>query len=182
MKIDLYIDFDGVILDTMTDTYREYVKYKKLNAIDSISYYKGLDWFTLLYDSSEINDSINNIKKLIASNLYNISILTHVVCQEEISAKKRYLAEKIPGLRVITVDKSKNKCDAVLCVNAILVDDYMENLELWHDKGGISIKFSDNSKKRKFMTIDSLDDLIDKYDDIVKMIEENKSSKQAKKV
>lgn len=170
MKINLYIDFDGVILDTMTDTYKEYEKYKRSDDVSSREYFEKLDWNTLLEESNQINDSIVNIKKLISSGLYNVSVLTHVVCEVEIIAKVKFLGKRIPKLNVITVDKRNNKCDVVDCVNAVLVDDYMGNLELWAAKGGIAIKFSDKNKKREFMTIDSLDDLIDKYDDIVKLI------------
>lgn len=175
MRVDLYVDFDGVILDTMTDTYRDYVAYRKNNSINSVDYYRGIDWFTLLKNSKEINDSINNLKLLIKSGLYNVRVLTHVVCQEEVEAKVRYLKEKVPELEIITVDKGTNKCDVVNPVGAILVDDYMGNLELWSNKGGISIKFSDNNKRRKFISIDSLDDLIYIHDDIVKLIKPIKS-------
>lgn len=170
MIVDLYIDFDGVILDTMTDAYKEYEEYKRSDDISSREYFEKLDWNTLLQESDQINNSIDNIKMLMDSGLYNVSVLTHVVCEAEIVAKVKFLGEKIPGLNVITVDKRNNKCDVVNCANAVLVDDYMENLELWAARGGIAIKFSDKNKRRQFMTIDSLDDLIDKYDDIISLI------------
>ena len=66
--------------------------------------------------------------------------------------------------------KDYNKCDVVDCEDAILVDDYMENLKLWTSKGGISIKFSDKGKDYDIMSIDNLGLLIDKYDEINKMI------------
>ena len=46
----------------------------------------------------------------------------------------------------------------------------MENLRLWSSKGGISIKFSDRGKEYDIMSIDNLRLLIDKYDEISKMI------------
>ena len=46
----------------------------------------------------------------------------------------------------------------------------MENLKLWNEKGGIPVKFSDKGKVYDFMTISSLDMLISKYNEIVKLI------------
>ena len=94
MRVDLYIDFDGVILDTMTDAYKEYEEYKRSDDISSREYFEKLDWNTLLQESDQINNSIDNIKMLIDSGLYNVSVLTHVVCEAEIVAKVKFLGEK----------------------------------------------------------------------------------------
>ena len=77
----------------------------------------------------------------------SVCILTHVVCDDEVYAKKKYLSSVLPEVEVITVDKKFNKCDVVDCRNAILVDDYMGNLTLWNDKGGIPVKFSDKGRE-----------------------------------
>lgn len=172
MKIDLYIDFDGVILDTIDVTYErlrdEGISFKDTAKI--ISFYKKLNWDALLKECHPINDSLNNIKKLIDSDLFNVYVLSHVASDEEAFAKRNYLERRIPNLKIITIDNSINKCDAVLCKNAILVDDYMGNLELWDAKGGIAVKFSDKGKKYKFMTIDRLDMLISNYDEIMNLV------------
>ena len=47
--------------------------------------------------------------------------------------------------------------------DAILVDDFLGNLDLWHDKGGISVKFSDGNKKSKYRTVTKLDQIIDLF-------------------
>ena len=69
------------------------------------------------------------------------------------------------------------------CNNSVLVDDYMGNLELWQSKGGIPIKFSDKGKEYDIMSINSLNMLIDKYDEIKKMIKsyDNKTLVNLKK-
>ena len=164
MKIDLYIDFDGVILDTINNTYDKYEELKKTTSITIAEYYKKLDWVKLLTESPQINDSILNIKKILDSNLYNVCILTHVVCDDEVYAKKRYLRQVLPNVKVITVDKKFNKCDVVDCRNAVLVDDYMGNLTLWNDKGGIPVKFSDKGRECEFMVVTNLGEIIDLYD------------------
>lgn len=170
MKIKLYVDFDGVVLNTIDITYK-ILNDLKLNDTEEIEkFYKNLNWEELLDKCVPINDSINNLKKIIKSNLYDVSILSHVTCENEELAKKRYLDKHIPDLEVVTVDIKLNKCDVVDCKNAILVDDYMGNLNLWHAKGGIAVKFSDKGKNYEYITISSLDMLIDKYREIGDLI------------
>lgn len=167
MKIKLYLDFDGVILDTIDVTYS---MFKKSGYADMHEFYKTLDWDNVIEISKPINDSINCIHDIVNSSLYDVNILTHVITREEAIAKKKFVSDNLPMVKLITVDKIFNKCDVVDCENAILVDDYMENLKLWSSKGGISIKFSDKGKDYDIMSIDNLGLLIDKYDEISKMI------------
>ncbi len=171
MKINLYIDFDGVILDTIDNTYGEYEKLKKTTSITITEYYEKLNWVELLENSNQINDSILNIKEILDSDLYNVCILTHVVCDDEIYAKKKYLSSVLPEVEVITVDKKFNKCDVVDCRNAILVDDYMGNLTLWNDKGGIPVKFSDKGRECEFMVVTNLGEIINLYDIFLEKID-----------
>ena len=167
----LYLDFDGVILNTIDVTYDMLTKKNITDQKEIDEFYQNIDWFTLIDQCSEIKNSISNIKKIIKSNLYDVTILTHVIAgNSEIKAKKKYIKSKLKDINVITVDREINKCDIVDCKNAILVDDYMNNLELWYEKGGIPIKFSDKGKKCKYMSIKSLDELIDRYDEIEKLL------------
>lgn len=173
MKLDLYIDFDGVILNTIDITYKhmDAMGISIKDADFKLDYYRNIDWYKLLEESKPIENSLDNIKKLMESDLYNVSILSHVISPREANAKRQYLAEKLPNLNLITVDITEKKCDVVDCKNAILVDDYMGNLELWDAKGGIAIKFSDKGKKYNFITISNLNMLFDKYEDILEIIE-----------
>ena len=75
---NLYIDFDGVILDTITPVYN---LAKKLN-IDVKTQtkevgllYSKIDWETLIEESEELSNSINSIKEL-NSELENIISFT----------------------------------------------------------------------------------------------------------
>ena len=179
--IKLYLDFDGVILDTIDVTYKMYEKNKKYK--DIRDFYRTLDWNYVIEVSNPINDSINCIHNLINSSLYDVNILTHVVTREEAIAKKKYIDNNLPSVKLITVDRDIDKCDVVDCDNSVLVDDYMGNLELWQSKGGIPIKFSDKGKEYDSMSINSLNMLIDKYDEIKKMIKsyDNKTLVNLKK-
>ena len=164
----LYIDFDGVILNTIDITYNMYNDNKDLYR-DMKDFYSQLDWDYILSISKPINDSINNIRKIVDSNLYEVYVLSHVVTKEEEIGKRKFLNDNIPGLEIITVPRDIEKCDVVDPKNAILVDDYMGNLELWEAKGGIPIKFSDNGKSYNIKSISRLDILIDDYNDIKKL-------------
>ncbi len=161
MKIDLYIDFDGVILDTIDVASDIYFGDREHDGYPPRSFYEKLDWDKLLNKCHEINNSITNIKKLINSNLFNVKILTHVVCNNEKCAKTKYLESRLRDIEIITVDKNMNKSDAVDARGAVLVDDYSGNLDLWKKSLGIPIKFTNKDKDYEYIKINSLDKLID---------------------
>ena len=176
MKLKLYIDFDGVILDTIDVSYK-LIEDAGIELIDSNydriqRFFIELDWDELIKNSKPINNSILELKKIIASNLYDVKILTHVNSKHEIEVKQNFINKNIPELEVIYVNKKDNKCDVVDCKNAILVDDFTENLELWEKKGGIPIKFSTSSKTYDIMYTDNLDFLIENYEQIKNMLKD----------
>ncbi len=158
----LYLDFDGVILDTISVTY-QMIEDQNLQTRDEIlNFYRTLDWNNLLKISPVMNDSINCIRKLIKTNIYDISVLTHVNSKHEEEEKIKMINRQFPDLEIIPCPKVIDKCDFVDPTGAILVDDYLPNLEKWEEKGGISVKFSDKNKKNdRFITITRLDQLLD---------------------
>ena len=159
----LYIDFDGVILDKIKVTY-EMIEKLGLGTPEEVKeFYYNLDWNHLIKQTPEINDSINCIRKIMNSNLFDVKVLTHIISYNEGLGKIEYLKSKIPELEVILVPKQINKADMVNPKDAILVDDFLGNLDLWHDKGGISVKFSDGNKKSKYRTVTKLDQIIDLF-------------------
>jgi len=169
-KLKLYLDFDGVILDTINVTYK---KLKELNITDEeeiLQYYRDIDWDLLLKETDQINDSISNIGKLLDSGLYDVEILTHVNSSLEGELKDNYIKGYFPHMKVNVVFKPTDKCEVVDPKDAILVDDFMGNLDKWNKNGGIAIKFSDNNKTCKFKTVSNLGSLIDMYDDIMTLI------------
>jgi hypothetical protein len=161
---NLYIDFDGVILDTITPVYN---LAKKLN-IDVKTQtnevgllYSKIDWEELINESPALSDSIDNIKKLKDSNKFNISILTHVNSLKEAAAKIRFINGLFNDLTIIPVPKSCSKTMMTQTKDAILVDDYSGNLKEWQESGGIAVKFVKELENGKYTEITSLDELLD---------------------
>ena len=142
---NLYIDFDGVILDTITPVYN---LAKKLNLDVKTQtkeiglLYSKIDWETLIEESEELSDSIKSIKELRESKKFNISILTHINSLKEAKAKIEFINNLFEDLTIIPVPKSVSKTKMTQTKDAILVDDYSGNLREWEKEGGIGVKFS----------------------------------------
>jgi len=66
---DLYIDFDGVICNTIDITYKmiDELKIDKKDNAQILKFYKNLDWFKVLEEATDINNGIERIKKIIFS-------------------------------------------------------------------------------------------------------------------
>lgn len=157
----LYLDCDGVILNTINMTYKM-LREKNITEYSEIEdFYRKVNWDTLIIEAGEIDNSINKIRKLI--NYFDVEILTHVNSDGEVLAKLNYFKEVLPEVNVITVSKEIKKADFVNPNGAILVDDYLPNLEYWYEKGGIPIKFSDSGKDCKYEVIADLLDLLKIY-------------------
>lgn len=153
----LYLDCDGVILDTINYTYKM-IKDNNIPAEKIDDFYRNLSWKSLINDAGEINNSIEKIKKLCEH--FDVEILTHVNSDEEIKAKFKYFSKVIPDVKVNVVPKVIKKGDIVNPKGAILVDDYLPNLEYWNEVGGIAVKFSDSDKECEFIKIKDLLDLL----------------------
>ncbi len=160
--LKLYLDCDGVILDTINKSYDYFdkhgIKFEDQNAIRK--YYQDLDWNKFIIEAGEIDNSISKIKEIIASNLYEVNILTHVNSDNEIEAKKKYFSKHLPGVNIIGVPKGIKKTDYIEAKGNILVDDYLGNLDDWYQKGGIPVKFSNRNKECRYTKITDLRDLI----------------------
>lgn len=159
---NLYIDFDGVISDTIEVSYKmiEELNINK-NDFDSISlFYKNLDWVDLLEKTPLINDSMNKIAKIIDSNKYDVAILTHVVSQKEAVAKIRFIRQFLADITIIAVPKEVSKTEMVSAYNSILIDDFTGNLDDWASKGGMGIKFSKVKKSSNYLVINDLEDVL----------------------
>ena len=180
----LYIDFDGVILNTIEVSYKRIKEKYGQNATmeESSEFYRSINWNNFINECSPINDSIKHLKKIIESQKYDVTVLTHVLSDHEQEAKEKYLEKEIPGIKIIAVKKPAPKWEAADCYNAILVDDFSENLYDWQEHGGFPIKFSQKDKKYSFMTIDNLEMLLTMYDTIKekmnnkKLLTKNKNS------
>ena len=154
----LYLDCDGVILDTINMSYKMLKEKGIEREEEKEDFYRNLSWEELIIEAGEINNATDKIKKL--TEIYDVAILTHVISEGEIIAKENYFKAVLPNVKVISVPKGTKKADAVDPKGNILVDDFLGNLDYWHEKGGISIKFSDSGKECIYQTITDLSELL----------------------
>ena len=133
-----YIDFDGVILDTLT-LYNKIFKEKNIEKWEHI--YNHFEFDNIFSKENEINDSINKLK--ILQKNYNLTLLSKVVNDEEAEAKKRFLKNNSINIETIFVPYHHKKTDYVeVNDSSILIDDQIDNIDDWVKLGGIGILFS----------------------------------------
>lgn len=156
----LYLDCDGVILDTINTSYKMMEEQNIETDEDRKIFYSNLDWKELITKSGEIDNAIEKIKAL--AKVYDVEVLTHIISEEEINAKREYFNKMLPDINIIYVPKNIRKADYVNPENSILVDDFLPNLEYWEEKGGIPVKFSSSGKSCKYHKIEDLLELLDK--------------------
>ena len=164
MKI--YIDFDGVIVDT---EYRLKEKLLKENINVTLNEYsKNYNWHKLLMESNIIADSLNIIKK----SKYDINLLSKISIMNEGIEKVKYLRDNNVNIDIHLVPNTISKSDMVNPLGNILIDDKVYNLDEWSKKGGIGIFFNkDNSdvdikgvKNTKYKKICNLNMILDEID------------------
>lgn len=165
---NLYIDFDGVICNTIEVTY-QMIKNANIDPKDVKKvtiFYQHIDWDAIIESSTAINDAWECIQKLVDSKKFNISILTHVISLEEAVAKIKYIRKYSKHIAVIPVPKQISKTKMVDVEGSILVDDYVNNLIEWDQNGGISIRFDLDMDGKGYKVIDKLDQLLPLVDTI----------------
>ena len=163
--MNLYIDFDGVVLDTITPMYKM-LEEEKIDRKDSekvVEFLKRTDYNEIIKKSPEINNSISAIKKIIDSNKFNVNILTHVVTLEEGVVKTEFIRKYFKDITMILVPKQISKTKMVHTKDSILVDDYAGNLRIWEKEGGIPVRFSTKLNSKGFKVVDNLENLIDLF-------------------
>lgn len=160
-KINLYIDFDGVILDTITPIHKELEKIGNLDDKKILDFFEQYPWDKLLSDDLIINDSINCLKKIIASDKFNLAVLTHVNSLNEAIAKINYLRKHFKDITIIPCPKVISKTKMVHTKNAVLVDDYAGNLREWESEEGIPVRFSKKNNGKGFKVVSKLDELLE---------------------
>jgi hypothetical protein len=163
---ELYIDFDGVILDTIPPL-NEFVKKQGISMDDQSGIRKCISTFDfkqLLKDDIIIKDGINAIKDLSKCGKYIVSILTHINSLEEGVVKTNYIRRHLKDTTLILVPTTVSKTQMVHTEGAILVDDFPGNLIEWEANGGIGIKFTDNLDKDDFIRINDLRMLLNMFE------------------
>lgn len=161
---NLYVDFDGVIVDTIRITYdmldRLGVDRKNLEKMSE--FYCNLNWKQLLSLTPIINDGFNCLKKIASTSKFNIAILTHVNSLDEAVAKINYIRKYFKNVTIIPVPREVSKTKMIDAKDSILIDDYSGNLREWEEAGGIGVQFStDLNKNKGFKVIDKLDKILD---------------------
>ena len=162
---NLYIDFDGVICNTIEITYKmlDEAKIDKSDIKRVTDFYEGLDWASILESCEIINDAMDNIKKLMSSGKFNVAILTHVNSINEVIQKVKFIRKYLRDVTIIPVPKSISKTRMINARFSILVDDYPVNLNEWKEAGGIGVRFDLDMDGKGFLVIDHLDELLELF-------------------
>ena len=132
----LYIDFDGVVMDTIPLLYNELEKNGvSLDNEEKIALiFSHFDFAEIIKDKNILNDSIDCINKLLDSKRFEISFLSHVNSLEEGVVKIKYLRRHFKDdITIIIVPKVISKTKMVHSEGAILVDDFSGNLKEWEE-------------------------------------------------
>ena len=142
----LYIDFDGVILDTEELLFEEWRKNSdrfSLPESEKIKYIQEANWDFILNNSEIINDSVYYLKNM---DVKDTRILTKVHSLEnEANSKIKWIREMGIEHPILIVPYNVKKADVVDARENILVDDCLKNLDEWVEKGGYPIFFDMNN-------------------------------------
>lgn len=162
---NLYIDFDGVICNTIEITYKmlDEAKIDKSDIKKVTGFYESLDWASILESCEIINDAMNNIKKLMSSGKFNVAILTHVNSMNEVIQKVKFIRKYLRDVTIIPVPKAISKTRMINARFSILVDDYPVNLNEWKEAGGIGVRFDLDMNGKGFLVINHLDELLELF-------------------
>ena len=140
----IYIDFDGVLVDTP----RLINEKIRVNG-NSADVCKNFPWEYFLQNSNEIEDNFSYIMKI--AKKYKVKILTHVYSDKEQHEKERYILNKLHDIEVITVPYFIEKNNIVNPKGNILIDDYKNNINKWINSGGIGIYINDEKRLDKLL-------------------------------
>ena len=153
MNKRIFVDFDGVILDTISKF--EELKDPNITWDDFFLYF---NWDNFLKECDPINNSVEILKKLqlLKSDIY---ILTKINTVNEMEAKiheLRYNRGII--LPIIFVPYKKKKNEVIIPNDGdILIDDTLSNLIEWEKAGGIGYLYNSNlDYPRKVESLDFL--------------------------
>lgn len=161
---NLYIDFDGVIYNSIEVSYQMAEKANVKKDYESyFQFFKNLDWCEVLENSIEINNAFECIKEIINCKKFNVFILTHVISLEEAEAKIKLVRKYLKNVTIIPVPKTVSKAKIVNAKGAILVDDYPENLRQWQEASGIGVRFDLDMDGKGFPVICRLSELIEMF-------------------
>lgn len=155
--MQIYIDCDGVILDTESHLFDDYDKLKESNPdLKRKIYLQNFNWEKYLETVKDINDALYLLKSF---NYNNVDILTKVHSLEEAVAKIAFFRRNNIKNNIIIVPSIVPKSSIVEAHNNILVDNNNENLENWVLNDGYAIYFGNSESN--FVKINSLREVLD---------------------
>lgn len=143
---NLYIDFDGVLFDTIKVAFDDMKKIGVdiTNQEEITEYFVNVDWQNLIEKAGVLNDSIKKLEIIIESKEFErVEIATHRCSYNEGVVKTNDLKSRIPDLKVTTIPKKIQKHYALKAENNILIDDDIKKILAWINDGGIGILFSE---------------------------------------
>lgn len=142
----LYIDFDGVILDTedlLFEEWRKMPNHHLLSEEEKIKYIQNSNWKEILNNSAIINDSVYYLKQMDPTKSF---ILTKIhSLSNEGKSKVDWIRKNGIKQTVIVVPYRLKKTDIVDAYNNILIDDCLRNLDDWTNNNGEAIFFDINN-------------------------------------
>lgn len=142
----IYIDFDGVLVDTP-----KYIKQEIKRNGNVESTFINIKWDELLSKCSEICENICYLKKIFKNN--DITILTHVYSQKEKREKAKFINDYIGNIDVLFVPYNRKKSEYVNPKGNLLIDDYNVNIENWKNNGGIGYLFENYIKLEEILPL-----------------------------
>lgn len=162
----VYIDFDGVILDSeqrMLDRKFAcgFIDHYDANQYDQYFDYTNLhpeEWDYIIRDAKSINDSVEIIREL--QNLRRLAILTKIHTFYEMRVKVDDLRNhrKI-NVPIIFVPPGVKKHEVILPNGQILIDDSKKNVVSWIENGGNGFIFDasiDSDQESKVKSLEFL--------------------------
>lgn len=155
----IFIDFDGVILDTEERIVRLKDNCPNLTWDEFLD---QLDWFLLLSEAKVINNAVDCIMEAQNNKQKEIFILTKIHTLLEMQAKATYLRNAKVQTPVLFVPPHVKKSQIYLPANGeILIDDDIKNLVDWEESGGKGIYFNQNNVRYEgFETVKSLSKIL----------------------
>ncbi len=158
MEKELYIDFDGVILDSQERYKKDMLGKTALD--DWISYLSSIEWYKFLRECNEIDESLSTLQKL--QKYRNLKgIITRIHAFDEGTEKVRFLREHGIEVPVFYVLPEQSKSSIVIPnIDRILVDDDINNCLDWEQNGGKAILLDPHSEIESKAVIKSLKKLL----------------------
>ena len=141
----IYIDMDGVIADFNAYYFKFY---KTFIYEDFKKEVMSGNLFEKLPPMKDFNLLVSTIMLLAERSGYNVEILssTHTLCKKQMEVsrkqKKKWLKNHGIFLKLNVVSKRSDKGDFASNVQNILIDDQMESIDYFTDKGGLGVLFT----------------------------------------